>query len=305
MAQPGTPLDTLWLAPRVSLLVKKHMTFNGVFGGSYETLFVTLTQIVLLDLVGFLEPHVLRSDPETYIWLIATLQILPKRRLTASGGIFTVENGLVNDTMWNTGLVAWNERCEAQRLQLRSSGDEGHDENLEAILNKQIRGCFVSCGGPNAQQLQPDQTADDVFMGSSPPGWSDGSWWSVASHEIYHAVYHDSPVGRVPRPQSAPQPAPRLNFGAYLVFGARDVSILVRDLLVLLDPYLLPLLTTTTSTIKIDETGTNRGRPWRICGRSGTTRRQPFPTGYLCSSRDNRAAGGPNRDIERATPRVR
>ena len=106
MAQPGTPLDTLWLAPRVSLLVKKHMTFNGVFGGLYETVRVHLTQMVLLDLVGFLEPHVLRSDPETYIWLIATLQILPKRRLTASGGIFTVENGLVNDTMWNTGLVA-------------------------------------------------------------------------------------------------------------------------------------------------------------------------------------------------------
>jgi hypothetical protein len=106
MAQPGTPLDTLWLAPRVSLLVKKHMTFNGVFGGLYETVRVHLTQMVLLDLVGFLEPHVLRSDPETYTWLIATLQILPKRRLTASGGIFTVENGLLNDTMWNTGLVA-------------------------------------------------------------------------------------------------------------------------------------------------------------------------------------------------------
>jgi hypothetical protein len=26
--------------------------------------------------------------------------------------------------------------------------------------------------------------------------------------------------------------------------------------------------------------GANRGRPLRICGRSGTTRRQPFPTGY-------------------------
>ena len=123
--------------------------------------------------------------------------------LTASGGIFTVENGLVNDTMWNTGLVAWNERCEAQRLQLRSSGDEGHDENLEAILNKQIRGCFVSCGGPNAQQLQPDQTADDE--GQTPPPWSSSdSWWSVTSHDIFHAVYHDSPVGRVQRPEYYP-----------------------------------------------------------------------------------------------------
>ena len=212
MAQPGTPLDTLWLAPRVSLLVKKHMKFNGFFGGSYETrcFGVHRTQIVLLDLVGFLEPHVLRSDPETYTWLKNTLQILPKTRLTASGGIFTVENGLVDDddTMWNTGLVAWNERCEAQRLQLRSSGDEGHDENLEAILDKQIHGCFVSCGESNAQQLQPDQTADSQSLGTPPP-WSssDDSWWSVTSHDIFHAVYHDSPVGRVQRhdhPWAAP-----------------------------------------------------------------------------------------------------
>ena len=210
MAQPGTPLDTLWLAPRVSLLVKKHMKFNGVLGGNYETSCVHRTQIALLDLVGFLEPHVLRSDPDTYTWLMNTLQIRPKTRLTSSGGVFTVENGVVNDTMWNTGLVAWNERCEAQRLQLRSSGDEGHDENLEAVLDKQIRGCFVSCGGSNAQQLQPDQTAD--FFGQTPPPWSSSdSWWSVTSHDIFHAVYHDSPVGRVQRhdhPWAAPRRIP-------------------------------------------------------------------------------------------------
>ena len=189
------------------------------------------TRFALLDLLGFLEPHVLRSDPVTFKWLIRTLQSLPKTRLTATGGVIKVENPLNgrSETMWNAGLAAWNKRCEAQRLQLRrSSGDEGHDVTLEAIRDKQIRGCFVSCGWSNAQQLQPDQTADDVFLGSSPPGWSDGSWWSVASHEIYHAVYHDSPVGRVPQPRSAPQPAPRLSF------GARDVSILVRDLLVLI-----------------------------------------------------------------------
>ena len=186
MAQPGTPLDTLWLAPRVSLLVKKHMKFNGVFGGSYETGCVHRTQIVLLDLVGFLEPHVLRSDPETYTWLMNTLQIRPKTRLTTSGGVlYTVENGVVNpnDTMWNTGLVAWNERCEAQRLQLGSRGDEGHDVNLEAILDKQVRGCFASCSA----------------LGT-PPWSSKDSWRSVKSQDIFHAVYHDSPVGRVPRP---------------------------------------------------------------------------------------------------------
>ena len=231
MAQPGTPLDTLWLAPRVFLLVKKHMDVEGVWCSRNEALQVRKTRLALLDLLGFLEPHVLRSDPETFKWLVRTLQSVPKMRLTASGGVIKVEtplNGHGSETMWNAGLAAWNERCEAQRLQLRSSGAEGHDVTLEAIVDKQIRGSFVSCGWSNAQQLQPDQTADDAYLGSPPPGWSDGSWWSVTSHEIYHAVYHDSPVGRVPRPQFAPEPAPRLDF------GARDLSILVRDLLVLL-----------------------------------------------------------------------
>ena len=213
------------------LLVKKHMDVEGVWCSRNEALQVRKTRLALLDLLGFLEPHVLRSDPETFKWLVRTLQILPKTRLTASGGAIKVKNplnGHRSETMWNAGLAAWNERCEAQRLKQRSSGDEGHDVTLKAIVDKQIRGCFVSCGWSNAQQLQPDQTADDAYLGSPPPGWSDGSWWSVTSHEIYHAVYHDSPVGRVPRPPFAPEPAPRLDF------GARDVLILVRNLLVLL-----------------------------------------------------------------------
>ena len=97
--------------------------------------------------------------------------------MTASGEV------LNRDTMWNVGLVAWNERCEAQRLQLGSRGDEGQDVNLEAILDKQVRGCFVSCSA----------------LGT--PHWSSrDSWWSVKRHDIFHAVYHDSPVGRVPPP---------------------------------------------------------------------------------------------------------
>ena len=201
MAQPGTPLDTLWLAPRVFLLVKKHMEVNGVWLSTNEAIRVRKTRLALLDLLGFLEPHVLRSDPVTFKWLIRTLQSLPKTRLTATGGVIKVENPLNgrSETMWNAGLAAWNKRCEAQRLQLRrSSGDEGHDVTLEAIRDKQIRGCFVSCGWSNAQQLQPDQTADDE--GQTPPPWSSSdSWWSVTSHDIFHAVYHDSPVGRVQR----------------------------------------------------------------------------------------------------------
>ena len=79
MAQPSTPLDTLWLAPRVFLLVKKHMDVNGVWCRSYEALELRKTRLALLDLLGFLEPHVLRSDPETFKWLVRTLQILPTR----------------------------------------------------------------------------------------------------------------------------------------------------------------------------------------------------------------------------------
>ena len=208
MAQPGTPLDTHWLAPRVFLLVKKHMNVNGFCGESYELQCVHETQIALIDLLGFLEPHVLRSDPETFKWLIATLQDMPKTRVTASGEASTVENFQVNDTMWNTGLAAWNERCEAQRLQLRSSGAEGHDVPLDAILHKQIRGCFASCGWSNAQQLQPDLQWMQPRAPWQPPrpSWSSchGAWWSVTSHDIFHAVYHDSPVGRVERPEYYP-----------------------------------------------------------------------------------------------------
>ena len=143
MAQPGTPLDTLWLAPRVFLLVKKHMEVNGVWLSTNEAIRVRKTRLALLDLLGFLEPHVLRSDPVTFKWLIRTLQSLPKTRLTATGGVIKVENPLNgrSETMWNAGLAAWNKRCEAQRLQLRrSSGDEGHDVTLEAIRDKQMRG---------------------------------------------------------------------------------------------------------------------------------------------------------------------
>ena len=138
MAQPGTPLDTLWLAPRVFLLVKKHMDVNGVWCSSYEALNVRKTRLALIDLLGFLEPHVLRSDPETFKWLVRTLQYLRKTGLTASGGFINFENplnGHGSETMWNAGLDAWHERCEAQRLQLRSSGAEGHEVTLEAIVD--------------------------------------------------------------------------------------------------------------------------------------------------------------------------
>ena len=178
IAQPGTPLNTSWLAPRVFLLVKKHMNVNGTFGHSYDSV-LRQTRNVLLDLLGLLEPHVLRSDPEIFKWLQYTLQRLPKSRVTASGQEITGWN----DSMWNVGLVAWNERCEAQRLQLGSRGDEGHDVNLEAILDKQVRGCFASCSA----------------LGT-PPWSSKDSWRSVKSQDVFHAVYHDSPVGRVPRP---------------------------------------------------------------------------------------------------------
>ena len=155
----------------------------------------------MLDLLGFLEPQVLRSDRATFKWLVATLQGTVKPRVASGGGIFTIEDGELNDCMWNTGLAAWNERCEAQRLQLRSSGDEGHEVTLEATLDKQIRGCFVSCGWSSAEQLQPDQT--DAWPGATPHHpWnpSVNAWWSVTSHDIFHAVYHDSSVGRVQWP---------------------------------------------------------------------------------------------------------
>ena len=161
MAQPGTPLDTLWLAPRVFLLVKKHMDVEGVWCSRNEALQVRKTRLALLDLLGFLEPHVLRSDPVTFKWLVRTLQSVPKMRLTASGGVIKVEtplNGHGSETMWNAGLAAWNERCEAQRLQLRSSGAEGHDVTLEAIVDNRFADVLSAAAGQmlsSCSQIRP------------------------------------------------------------------------------------------------------------------------------------------------------
>ena len=119
------------------------------------------TRLALLDLLGFLEPHVLRSDPETFKWLVRALQILPKTRLTASGGVINFENplnGHDSETMWNAGLAAWNERCEAQRLQLRSSGAEGHDVTLEAIVDNRFADVLSAAAGQmlsSCSQIRP------------------------------------------------------------------------------------------------------------------------------------------------------
>ena len=150
------------------------MDVEGVWCSRNEALQVRKTRLALLDLLGFLEPHVLRSDPVTFKWLVRTLQSVPKMRLTASGGVIQVEtplNGHGRETMWNAGLAAWNEHCEALRLQLRSSGAEGHGVTLEAILDKQIRGCFVSCGWSSAEQLRPDQT-DERPTHDRPRPWN-------------------------------------------------------------------------------------------------------------------------------------
>ena len=72
---------------------------------------------------------------------------------------------------------------------------------LKATLDKQIHGCFVSCGWSSAEQLQPDQTDERPTRDTLRP-WNPSvdAWWSVTSHDVFHAVYHDSAVGRVQWP---------------------------------------------------------------------------------------------------------
>ena len=63
MARPGTPLDASWLAARLIPRVAKHAM--GTCKNNTRT-----TQLVgMVELLGQLEPHVLRDNPEINAWL--------------------------------------------------------------------------------------------------------------------------------------------------------------------------------------------------------------------------------------------
>ena len=164
MMQPDTPLNASWLAPRVVPLVKKHMDINGDMVAGYEDKYLRRARVSMINLLGYLEPHMLRRDIETLGWLHRSLKQMFRREFTGDGWVNSSE------TMWNAGLKAWNERCEAQGLELGGRGNAPRDAKLDAMMDSQVRGCFVSL---------------------SALGTPLSNVWSTTSTDIFHAVYHD------------------------------------------------------------------------------------------------------------------
>lgn len=160
MMQPDTPLNASWLALRVVPLVKKHMDINGDVGAGYEDKYLRRSRLGLIDLLGYLEPQMLRRDIETFGWLHRSLKRIYRREY--AGGVWVDSS----ETMWNAGLKAWNERCEAHGLELGGRGNE----KLDAMMDSQVRGCFVSL---------------------SALGRPHSNVWSTTSTDIFHAVYHE------------------------------------------------------------------------------------------------------------------
>ena len=125
MMQPGTPLDASWLAACVFPLVKMLIAI--------VTRRDPKTRIGLVVLLCFLEPAVLRSQPDTFHWLRF---ILCTSAVARPGDQVTVESA------FTVGQRAWNERCEAQGL-VEGCDTETRDAKLEAILDSGVRGCFI------------------------------------------------------------------------------------------------------------------------------------------------------------------
>ena len=161
MTQPNTQLDASWLAACVFPLVELHMAIenrgNRPFGRHQYT------RARLVTLLGFLEPSVLRSHPETFEWLRTTMKMCRFRHPT------DLWAHKPNETVWSVGLAAWNERCEAQGLG-EGCDPETRAAKLEAILHCGVRGCFVRLSA----------------LGTP----VDHEWLSRVGWEVFPAVYH-------------------------------------------------------------------------------------------------------------------
>ena len=140
MTQPNAPLDASWLAACVFPLVELHMAIENRGNRPFDR--HQYTRARLVTLLGFLEPSVLRSHPETFEWLRTTMKMCRFRHPT------DLWAHKPNETVWSVGLAAWNKRCEAQGLG-EGCDPETRAAKLEAILHCGVRGCFVrpSAGG--------------------------------------------------------------------------------------------------------------------------------------------------------------
>ena len=153
MMQPGTPLDASWLAACVFPLVKMLMAI----GTSRDR----KTHCALVALLCFLEPAVLRSQPDIFRGLRWSLGIM-----RAPGNV---------ESAYTVGQRAWNERCEAQGL-VEGCDTETRDAKLEAILDSGVRGCFVELCKLGVPVIWRHLSVDDAL-------------WTVGG-SVFPAVFH-------------------------------------------------------------------------------------------------------------------
>ena len=164
MMQPGTPLNASWLAACVFPLVEMHMATSLNYG---HRRYRCNSSGQLMGLLCFLEPSVLRSHPETFEWVQKVLKKCKPVKQPA---------GMAShETMWSAGLIAWNERCEAQGLG-EGCDTESRESKLKAMLHSGVRGCFVRL------------SALDTPIGYL---WA-GYMWTVEriGYDVFPAVYH-------------------------------------------------------------------------------------------------------------------
>ena len=159
MAQPGTQLNSSWLAARVLPLVKEHWMDKTP---TRETMWLHL-------LLYYIDPHVLRSHGEIFEWLKMSLQKIRARVFTETGFVYT------NESRWAAGLRAWNARYTAQGLE---DCNIARDAKLKAIVGYgQAGGCFARLPGPPLSEQDPPTEF----------------WWRRAGCDYFHAIYHDAP----------------------------------------------------------------------------------------------------------------
>ena len=167
MAQPGTQLNSSWLAARVLPLVKEHWMDKT---RTQKTTWLHL-------LLYYIDPHVLRSHGEIFEWLKMSLQKMRARVFT--GPALNGANGWVytNESRWAAGLRAWNARYTAQGLDLEDC-NIARDAKLKAIVGYgQAGGCFARLPGPPLSEQDPPAEF----------------WWRRAGCDYFHAIYHNAP----------------------------------------------------------------------------------------------------------------
>ena len=181
MAQAGTPLNSSWLAARVFPLVKEHMV--GPPPGWHAYSFQKRKKASLVRLLGCITPSVLRSHQEIFEWLETSLKGMKARVIVGPDS----EWKYTNESVWEAGRRAWDERCEAQGLKLQ---DCDKDTKLEAMVGcGQASGCFarlpLSGLDPPLDFWSTRDGCDFPCNISRPSSWAEWQLLSVGSRFMW------------------------------------------------------------------------------------------------------------------------